>query len=192
MAEIQGENIATTITPTRRRMLPIWVILLAFVLLASFLAFIGLGLRRAQSGPIVVGQDVPPLKLTLFDGGSVNTADLKGKVVVLNFWASWCKPCEQEAADLEAAWKYYEPGGQVVFLGIDYVDVEPKARAYLERFQITYPNGPDLGTRISQRFRITGVPETYIIGRDGKLAAAKIGPYDSLEQIQSSIDPLLQ
>ncbi len=173
-------------------MLPVWVILLAFVLLASFLAFIGLGLRRAQAGPIVVGQDVPPLKLTLFDGGSVNTADLTGKVVVLNFWASWCKPCEQEAADLEAAWKQYEPTGQVVFLGIDYVDVEPKAQAYLERFQITYPNGPDLGTKISQRFRITGVPETYIIGRDGKLAAVKVGPYNSLSEIQQSIDPLLQ
>jgi len=173
------------------RRLPAWVIVLAFVLLGGFLAMIALGLRRTQEGPITIGQSVPPITLPLFDGGEITTTDYAGKVVLINFWASWCKPCEQEAAELEQAWRMYEPGGQVLFLGVDYVDTEPEARAYLEKFQITYPNGPDLRTRISQTFRIRGVPETYIIGPDGKLAYVKIGPFTSIEEIQVEIDRLL-
>jgi cytochrome c biogenesis protein CcmG/thiol:disulfide interchange protein DsbE len=185
------ENIEEKAQPAQRG-LPLWVMVTAFVVLLAFLAIIGLGLRRTQSGPITVGQDVPAFSLSTFDGQVINSADLAGKVIVLNFWASWCKPCEQEAAELEQAWKLYEPTGRVVFLGADYVDTEPEARKYLEKFGITYPNGPDLGTKISQMFRIRGVPETYFIDTDGKLAYVKIGPFISLQEIQSVIDGLLQ
>ena len=95
------------------------------------------------------------------------------------------------SADLEAAWRYYQPGGDVVFLGVDYVDTEPEARGYLNKFDITYPNGPDLGTRISQAYRMRGVPETYIISPSGILAVQKIGPFASLAEIKAAIDPLL-
>jgi cytochrome c biogenesis protein CcmG, thiol:disulfide interchange protein DsbE len=74
---------------------------------------------------------------------------------------------------------------------VDYVDTEPEARGYLEKFGITYPNGPDLGTRISQQFRIRGVPETYIIDQENVLRSVQIGPYNGLNHIQSTIDPLL-
>jgi cytochrome c biogenesis protein CcmG/thiol:disulfide interchange protein DsbE len=183
----------TEITETKptRRLSP-WVITAAFVLLLGFLTVLGLGLKRSQSGPITIGQTVPPFSLTSFDGQQVNTKDLIGKVVVLNFWASWCKPCESEAADLETAWQFYKPGDKVVFLGADYVDTEPEARAYLQKFNITYPNGPDLGTRISQEFRIRGVPETYFIDKNGKLAYSQIGPFNNLDEIKAVIDPLIQ
>ncbi len=85
----------------------------------------------------------------------------------------------------------YEPSGEVVFLGVDYVDTDTPARAYMEKFQITYPSGPDLGTRMSQAFGIRGVPETYIIDREGNLSFVKIGPFTSLFEITSAIDPLL-
>src|SRR5512133_2115131 len=125
----------TQTTPAARR-LPPWVIILAFVGLLGFLTFIGMGLKRAQQGPITKGQPVPPIQLSTFDGSAIQTKDLAGKVIVLNFWASWCKPCESEAAALEEAWQYYKPGNQVVFLGVDYVDTEPEAKAYLQKFNI--------------------------------------------------------
>lgn len=181
-----------TISETKaRRGVPAWAMVLAFVVLIGFLAFIGVMLKRSQQGPVTVGQMVPPINLTTFDGGAIHTADLTGKVIVLNFWASWCKPCESEAAELEEAWRHYQAGGDVVFLGVDYVDTEPEALAYIKRFDITYPNGPDLRTKISQTFRIRGVPETYVLDREGKLAAVKIGPFESLQEIYSTVDPIV-
>ncbi len=167
-----------------------WGVVIAWVLVLGLLLLLGVSLIRTQEGPIGVGDKVPNLTLTTFDGELISFDDLAGKVVVINFWASWCKTCEQEAAELEQAYQIYKDEG-VVFLGVDYVDTETEARAYLEKFGVTYPNGPDLGTRISQAFRIRGVPETYIIGPDGRLAAVKIGPYTSLEQIQSQIEAVL-
>ncbi len=170
---------------------PRWGRLLAWGGLLVLLVILALGLMRSQQGPVSRGQAVPAFSLTTFDGELFNYEDLSGKIIVLNFWASWCKPCEQEAADLEAAWQLYKDRGDVVFLGVDYVDTEPEALAYLSKFNITYPNGPDLGTRISQSFRIRGVPETYFVDREGKLAHAQIGPFSSLSQIRGIIEPLL-
>jgi cytochrome c biogenesis protein CcmG/thiol:disulfide interchange protein DsbE len=157
--------------------------------LAALLALVGFGLYRTQAGPVSSGQ-APDFALTTFDGDTILLADLKGQVVVVNFWASWCKPCEEEAATLEGGWQKYRDQG-VTFLGVDYVDTEPEARAYLERFGVTYPNGPDLGTRISQAFRIRGVPETYFVDRQGAIVRVKIGPIE-MNELQSILDPLVK
>jgi cytochrome c biogenesis protein CcmG/thiol:disulfide interchange protein DsbE len=177
---------------TSARSRPHWGRMLVWGGLLALLVILALGLKRSQQGPVQVGDHVSNFSLTTFDGEQINLEDLKGKVVVLNFWASWCKPCEQEAADLEAAWRFYQSRSDVVFLGVDYVDTEPEARAYLQKFAITYANGPDLGTRISQKFRIQGVPETYILDQGNVLQYVQIGPFASLEQIKKYIDPLLK
>jgi cytochrome c biogenesis protein CcmG, thiol:disulfide interchange protein DsbE len=175
-----------------KRGLSRWVYAAAFLVLIIFLGLIGWNLINSQQGSIVVGQSMSPFTLSTFDGNQLNTASLAGKVQVINFWASWCKPCEQEAAELEEAWQSYKGSGQVVFMGVNYVDIEPQALAYLKKFNITYPNGPDLGTKISQQFRVHAVPETYFIGRDGKLAYARKGIFYSTAEIKSIIDGLIK
>ncbi len=185
------------INPAPRRGVPIWAQILVWVALLGLLVIVAMGLRRAQQGTVQVGDTIPDFALQFFDGytfegkADVKLSELRGRVVVINFWASWCKPCEQEAAEMESAWRSYESSGKVVFVGVDYVDTEPEARGYLTKFDITYPNGPDLGTRISQKFRIKGVPETYFIDQNGKLAFIQVGPFTSEAQIHSVIDPLI-
>jgi cytochrome c biogenesis protein CcmG, thiol:disulfide interchange protein DsbE len=180
-----------------KRGVPLWAQIVVWAGLATLLFVVALGLNRAQQGTVQPGEVIPDFSLTLFDGyqfegkDKVNFNELRGKVVVINFWASWCKPCEQEAADLESAWRYYQPTGEVVFIGIDYVDTEPEARGYLTKFDITYPNGPDLATRISQFFRIKGVPETYFIDRNGVLQYVQVGPFSNETQIRQQVDKLL-
>jgi cytochrome c biogenesis protein CcmG/thiol:disulfide interchange protein DsbE len=112
-------------------------------------------------------------------------------VVVLNVWASWCKPCEQEAPELEAAWQLYKDQ-DFVLIGVDYVDTPAGAMSYLRKFRITFPNAPDLQSSISSTLnRNMGVPETYFIDRDGVLRYVQVGPFLSLADFQRIVDPLL-
>lgn len=167
-----------------------WGAILAWGVLLALLTLLGFGLLRSQQGPISVGSLVPDFVLTTFDGDEIALQDLAGQVVVLNFWASWCRTCDDEAAELEQAYQIFKDRN-VVFLGVDYSDTDRAALAYLEKFGITYPNGPDLRTRISQAFRIRAVPETYIVAPDGTLALAKIGPFVSLQEIVNAIEGVL-
>jgi cytochrome c biogenesis protein CcmG/thiol:disulfide interchange protein DsbE len=160
--------------------------------LGLLLVFLTVGLIETQKGQVSAGELAPEFELISFDGETYKLADYRGSVVLVNFWASWCESCKPEAKDLEAAYQYYLDRGDVVFLGVDYVDTEPEALAYLEEFGITYPNGPDLRTEISQAYRVGGVPETFIIDQDGLIAHVQIGPFLSLEDILSRIDPLLE
>ncbi len=186
-----------TETTTKQRSVPLWAQVAIWVSLIGLLVVVGITLNKRQQGSVQPGDKIPDFKLPLFSGyeyegrDEVNLAAFQGRVVVINFWASWCKPCEQEAAELEEAWQFYQPRGDVIFLGADYVDTEPEARSYLKKFGISYPNGPDMGTKISQMFRIRGVPETYFIDQNGVLYYVKVGPFTSLNEIKSIIDQKL-
>jgi cytochrome c biogenesis protein CcmG, thiol:disulfide interchange protein DsbE len=181
-----------------RRRAPLWLQLLAGAALLVLLIFLGIGIFRAQHPILRTGSEVPNFQLSLFDdyryqdAGQVRLSDLRGKIVVVNFWASWCVTCADEAPYLESVWRQYRTGGQVVFLGVDYTDVDSKALDYLQKFQVTYPNGPDLGTRIAPIFnRNIAMPETYVIDRNGVLVYQQIGPFQSAAEIQSILDPLI-
>jgi cytochrome c biogenesis protein CcmG/thiol:disulfide interchange protein DsbE len=193
MTENTSENTAP------KRGMPLWAQITIWSVLIALLVVIFMGLQRAQEGNVQAGAETGEFDFTmpLFEGyeyegtQEISLTELRGKVVVLNFWASWCVTCKDEAFELEEAWRHYQPGGEVVFIGVDYVDTEPEARGYLEEYDITYPNGPDMGTQISQAFRIQGVPETYFLDRDGVVQHVQLGPFQTTEQIMAVIDSLL-
>lgn len=154
--------------PSARRGLSLGsIVLLAGIVLIAIV--IGIALARQNVGRPTSGP-APEFSFTTFDGQDFKLSDFRGKVVVLNFWASWCVPCRDEAPELQAAWEQYRSRGDVVFLGIAYADNGPKSLAFIEEFGFTYLNAPDLGTRISAQYGIQGVPETFIIDQRGSVA----------------------
>jgi cytochrome c biogenesis protein CcmG/thiol:disulfide interchange protein DsbE len=128
-----------------------------------------LGSARVALEP---GAPAPTFSLEAFDGSTVSLDALRGQVVVLNFWASWCKECGDEAGELEALWQEYGSKG-VVFLGVDYTDTRPAAEAYIRKHGLTYPHLVDKGGEVSHAYRLTGVPETAVIDRQGRLVGLR-------------------
>jgi cytochrome c biogenesis protein CcmG/thiol:disulfide interchange protein DsbE len=184
-------------TPNAKRGVPIWTQVIIWIFVVGLLGLVAFGLKRAQNPQAVVGKPVPDFKIAFYKGYEYNDktemklSDLQGKIVVVNIWASWCKPCEQEAPDLEAAWQFYKDGTDVVFVGVDYVDTPAGANEYLKKFNISFPNAPDLKSNISSILnRQMGVPETYIIDRKGILRNIKIGPFSSADEIKAIIQSI--
>lgn len=135
---------------------------------------------ESGNGP---GDEAAEFTLPLFDQfeqDHVKLSDLRGQVVVVNFWASWCGECTKEAVLLEQASRDYQDRG-VVFLGVDYLDTDKKGLAYMAEYDITYPSGPDIGSLISRAYGIRGVPETFFIDRAGKISHVQIGPIEKME-----------
>ena len=163
-------------------------LIVTFAVLLALLGLLAWGLKKVQAGPVSSGM-APDFSLTSFDGRILKLSELRGQVVIINFWASWCPPCREEAAYLEQTWRKYEGKG-VVFIGVDWVDTEKEALAYMDEFDLTYFNGPDIGTRIAQAYNIQGVPETFYVSKNGELRGVHIGPLKSPE-LDDKIDELL-
>lgn len=141
-----------------------------------------------EAGPLGSGA-APDFTLAGFDGGSLSLSELRGRVVVINFWASWCAPCRTEMPYLEETWRRYRDR-PVVFVGIAYKDAEPASRAFLEEFDVSYFNGPDVEARISDAYRVQGVPETFFVGKDGELRGVRLGPL-SPPELERRLEALL-
>jgi cytochrome c biogenesis protein CcmG/thiol:disulfide interchange protein DsbE len=163
-------------------------IVIAFAVILALLLLLAAGLKKVQAGPIASGM-APDFTITDFRGQTVTLSELRGQVVIVNFWASWCPPCREEAAYLEQTWRKYKDKG-VVFVGVDWVDTEKEALAYIDEFDITYLNGPDIGTRAAQAYNIQGVPETFFVAKNGELRGVHIGPLKS-PQLDEKIEELL-
>jgi cytochrome c biogenesis protein CcmG/thiol:disulfide interchange protein DsbE len=175
--------------PKRNRLGIIAIVVVAIV----FVAVLAFGMRRAATDrPDGVA---PDFEMQFFNGyewedaPAAQLSDFKGRPVVLNFWASWCVECKIEADLLEQTWQRYRDDG-VVFLGVAYVDVEPKSIGYLEEYNITYPNAPDLRSSISSKYDITGVPETFFIDKEGNVVHIQLGPVNE-SMLTGLIDQML-
>lgn len=175
-----------------KKRINLWVVV-AFSGVLLVLVLIGIRLFQSDVSSVRLGEKPTDFSLTTYHGEVINTADLRGKIILVNFWASWCTTCDEEAALLEAAWQGYQAqeSAQVTFLGIAYMDTEPAARAFIENFGVTYPNGPDLRGLISKSYQVNSVPETFILDATGTLQYVKIGSFTSLDEILSAIDVVL-
>lgn len=174
--------------PRRRR---VWLVLV-LGLLVALIALLAIGLQPRTS-VLLQGKPAPDLQLTAFngefDGQRFSLSDLRGKIIVVNMWASWCVECEKEAVVLEQAWRDYR-ARDVWFIGVDYLDTDTAGLEYVRRYGITYPNGPDIGSRIYQDYRSTGVPETIFIDRHGIVQHVQIGPIGQ-PQLYGLLDRML-
>lgn len=115
---------------------------------------------------------------------TMRLAALQGKVVVINFWASWCDPCRAEAPTLEAAWLRYQSQG-VVFIGVDVNDTAADSAAFLKQYHLTYFSGPDYTDTTVVAYGVLGLPTTYFVDRHGHVASKHIGLIDAKTLNQS-------
>ena len=126
----------------------------------------------ALSGP--AGGPAPDFSLESLSGsGTVSLATFHGRLLVVNFWASWCIPCRTEMPLLEAAFR--SERGRVAFLGIDANDTSSAARAFLAKMHVTYPAVSDPNGAVATRYGLFGLPTTVLISRSGKIVGRHIG-----------------
>jgi cytochrome c biogenesis protein CcmG, thiol:disulfide interchange protein DsbE len=166
----------------------LWIATGAITLLVMVL--LGYALITGPTMPPQEGSPVPGFQLTALDGSVIDLNAQRGKVVVLNVFASWCAPCRTEAEELEQAWRAYQ-GQNVQFYGIAYKDATSKALAFLEEFGVTYPSAVDPGNRTARAYGVTGVPETFIIDQQGSLVRHFLGPITQAD-LSRHIDRLLE
>jgi cytochrome c biogenesis protein CcmG/thiol:disulfide interchange protein DsbE len=117
--------------------------------------------------------------------GKIELEELRGTPVVLNYWASWCDPCADEAPALESGWRRWGRRG-VLFIGLDMQDLREDARSFLSDLRITYPSVRDAGKETSKRYGATGIPETYFISPEGQVVAHVVGAVSG-EQLDGGV-----
>lgn len=166
----------------------LWQILFVVIGL-GFLSLLAVRLWQTNVQQQRAAGEAPQLKFTTFAGETIDLQQLRGKGVVINFWASWCAPCRDEAALLEQTWRREKANG-IIFLGLDYLDQEPAALAYLAEFNITYPNGPDLRSQAARRYQIQGVPETFFINPAGQIVEVVVGPLTNQMEFDALLDQI--
>lgn len=144
------------------------------------LAFTIVWTQSAKYEPLVVGKEAPDFDLPLLDESKkVRLSDYRGKVVFLNFWATWCKPCKEEMPSMEVLYKHYEKDGFVVLaISIDRVTTKKDIPPFVASLGLTFPILIDSWGQTDKRYKLMGVPETYIIDQQGILREKVIGPRD--------------
>lgn len=143
------------------------------------LAFGVVWLQSAKYEPLTVGKEAPNFSLPDLSDKSVQLTDYRGKVVFLNFWATWCKPCQEEMPSMEQLYKNYQKDGLVILaVSIDRVTTKKDIPPFVKNMNLTFPVLVDSWGQTDKRYKLMGVPETYIIDQGGILREKVIGPRD--------------
>ena len=178
-----------------------WILLAVGVPLLAFLGILvwaslqtggragGLGVNTEFGVADVDVEVARDFTLDLHGGGTFTLSSLRGKVVLVDFWASWCAPCRQEAPVLEQTYRDYA-GTDVEFIGVNIWDLPDSAAAYVEEFGIGYPNGVDGGGKIAIDYGVKGIPEKFFIDRDGVVRQKFVGPIRP-DKLKDALDRLL-
>ena len=166
-----------------------WLIPLSAVPVLALLAY-GFSVNPRDIPSPLVGRPAAAFALTTFDGAPLTLEAQRGKVVVLNFWASWCYPaCYEEAPVLEANWKAYRDLG-VMVVGIDIQDKREAAEKFIRDFRLSFPNAQDTTGKVSVEYGVYGVPETFFLDRRGHIRRKHVGAVTD-EVFRANVEKLL-
>lgn len=173
---------------TRRRT-PLVVGVVAAVAVIVALLATGLGRDPSVIASPLVGRMAPNFTLPQLNGPPVTLSKLRGQVVVINFWASWCTECKVEQAALVQAWQQFQDSG-VVVIGVDFEDETSAARSYVSSADMTYPVVEDSDSSTALAYGLRGVPETFVVNQSGRIVDHVIGPVDEAT-LASEINSML-
>jgi len=167
---------------------------IAALVIVGFLGLLVWGMLNKEpitglSGVTMVNRPAPDFTLTTFKGTTISLENLRGKPVVINYWASWCPPCRVEAPLLERTWRAYKKRG-LIFIGVNIQDRKEDALNYIREFNITYPNGPDPTGEIAIDYGVSGLPVTFFVSRKGEVVRRWVGAIEKSVLI-SSIEEIM-
>lgn len=170
-----------------------WLVLAVLAGIVALLVLLYYGLRAGPNvepgGLVPLDKPAPDFRVTTLDGRSLALSDLRGKVVVINFWGSWCVPCRDEAGELNASHRRFQ-GQDVVFVGIAWNDTDEEMRKFVQQYRVPYTIARDSeGTIAVGGYGVTGVPETFFVDRQGRLTQKWIGPITA-NRLDALIEPL--
>ena len=174
------------LTSRRARLLAGVVTVVAVIVV---LLLTGLGRDPSVFASPLVGRMAPNFTLPQLDGPPVTLARLRGQVVVINFWASWCTECRVEQAALDQTWQQFQDSG-VVVLGVDFQDTVDAARNYVRTDAVTYPVVEDASSKTALAYGLRGVPETFVVNQSGRVVNRVFGPVDAAA-LSSEINSML-
>lgn len=146
-----------------------------------------------EAGP-VVGKEAPPYAAVTLAGDSVSLASLRGRAILLNFWATWCAPCRHETPFLQALWEARKDEGLVIVgASLDTRDARDQVRSFVEEYGVTYPILLDPQMRGMDAYRVLGLPATFLLDRDGILRWMRFGPVSETDlDFLSALESILE
>ena len=167
-------------------------LVLVLIPAAAFIGLLAYGLIQSAPSKVTPGTKVPAFELpSLLGDGTVTSEELRGSPVVVNFWASWCVPCRQEAALFERVYRDYSDEG-VIFLGVNIKDSDVGAIEFVDEYQISYPTVRDVDEDFARTLGVTGVPETFFIDARGRFVSTASGSVQGEQRGSVVLGPITE